>query len=497
MNETTTTGFLDRTLGRLRKGWRSIAGKSFDETVANLRPDLPDEDLDRLRAQMQACLETRGGEVTARANAAALGHAYLALNRAGRGRFLEVLARDFDIDRQAVDAAAVRMMSAEGEEARLEAERHLRKVLEAPRVRLLTLFNALPDGVKFLVDMRAELLPLARTDPALQALGRDLKRLLKTWFDVDFLELRRITWDSAPAALLEKLIAYEAVHAIESWDDLKNRLDSDRRCFAYFHPRMPDEPLIFVEVALVNGMAVNVQDLLNERAPVQDPASADTAIFYSISNAQKGLAGISFGNFLIKRVVASLSDEFKGLKVFATLSPVPGFRSWLMRRLSQEFGEDFSPEVMIDQMNRPGWPGWYEDEGAAQMLRDTFMNLCARYLAEEKRPEGDAGTGPLKALDAVAHFHLTNGARIERLNWMGDRSQKGIEQSAGIMVNYLYEFSEIEHNTEAYTSAGTVAVSLAVKSLLKRNVRNPGDLFRSIKENWPKTPDMPPDGIDR
>jgi len=183
--------------------------------------------------------------------------------------------------------------------------------------------------------MRADLLALKSSDSAIRGLEQELQSLLTTWFDVDFLELRQITWDNASAALLEKLIAYEAVHAIDGWDDLKKRLDSDRRCFAYFHPRMPHEPLIFVEVALVNGLADNIQALLDENAPVQDPGTTDTAIFYSISNAQKGLAGISFGHFLIKRVAATLNAEFKGLKTFATLSPVPGFMAWLDKKLAE------------------------------------------------------------------------------------------------------------------------------------------------------------------
>ena len=206
---------------------------------------------------------------------------------------------------------------------------------------MLTQFNALPEGVKFLVDMRAELMTMARRDPVLAGLELDLKALLASWFDIGFLELTRITWD-APAALLEKLIVYEAVHEIRSWTDLKNRLEADRRCFAYFHPRMPEEPLIFVEVALVQGMSDNVQSLLDEARRSAIRSTADTAIFYSISNCQRGLAGISFGDFLIKRVVDSLAAELPHVKTYATLSPIPGFRAWLDQRLIEE-GADCSP----------------------------------------------------------------------------------------------------------------------------------------------------------
>ncbi len=221
--------------------------------------------------------------------------------------------------------------------------------------------------MKFLVDMRAELMKLAHHDEALGALDRDLRNLLANWFDVGFLEMRRITWD-APAALLEKLIVYEAVHEIRGWTDLKNRLEADRRCFAYFHPRMPDEPLIFVEVALVQGMADNVQSLLDETAPVGDPATADTAIFYSISNCQRGLSGISFGDFLIKRVVDRLAAELPHLTRYATLSPLPGFRAWLDARAGRRRATIFSPPA--ERRALEALPGTSEERALTGLLRD-------------------------------------------------------------------------------------------------------------------------------
>ncbi len=338
---------------------------------------------------------------------------------------------------------------------------------------MLTQFNSLPEGIKFLVDLRAELLPLARKDPKLASLEDDLKMLLTTWFDIDFLELRRITWDTASGALLEKLIAYEAVHPIESWDDLKNRLDYDRRYFAYFHPRMRDEPLIFVEVALVNGIADNVQSLLDPKAPVQNPANADTAIFYSISNAQRGLVGISFGNFLIKRVVDQLSHEFPNLKSFATLSPIPGFRRWLMATITKGDAGLLLPSehkainALAGSRGAKGWlktmlsaPDGWGKEQVSKVLRPLLTRLCARYLVNEKRDDG-------MALDPVANFHLSNGARVERINWMADRSRKGAEQSFGLMVNYLYDVAKIEANHEAYRTSGRIATSSSIKGLLK------------------------------
>ena len=458
---------------RLKGLWRGIAGADRAGLLPVLSPHLVESDLDTLRAQMRACLAATGGEVSARARAAGLGRAYLSLSAAGRARFLRLLATEFGPERAAVDQAA-RALAAAGNDdtARARAEIALRSALEPPRLRLLTQFNALPEGVKFLVDLRAELMGLARDDPTLAALEADLKGLLTSWFDVGFLALERITWHS-PAAVLEKIMVYEAVHAIQGWHDLKNRLDSDRRLYAFFHPRMPDEPLIFVEVALVHELAGNVQDLLDTGAPVGDVETADTAIFYSINNAQRGLAGISFGNFLIKRVVDDLSREFKQIKTFATLSPVPGLRKWLAERLTQ--GEpgllNAAEHAALTRLSGGlGAKGslktlladgdWLGEARLAETLEGPVLRLAARYLAREKRPGG-------QALDPVAHFHLSNGARIERLNWMADLSANGLGQSAGVMVNYLYDLDDIEANHEAYSASGKVALSNRVRALLK------------------------------
>jgi malonyl-CoA decarboxylase len=470
---TERTGFLDtvldRTLNNLRTAWRDIAESARSAIGAPFRPELSGDDSERLREQMRNCLEGRGGEVSARARAAELGRTYLALNATGRARFLRVLAESFDIDRATVDAACIALAGAP-DSARRRAERALRQTLEAPRIKLLTQFNALPEGVKFLVDMRAELLALSRDDAVLASLEQDLKSLLAGWFDIGFLELRRITWE-ASAALLEKLIVYEAVHEIRGWTDLKNRLEADRRCFAFFHPRMPDEPLIFVEVALTRGIADSIHPLLDENAPISDPANADTAIFYSISNCQKGLAGISFGNFLIKRVVDSLAAELPRLKTFATLSPSPGFRPWLDEHLAAD--EDAmltsAEERAIRTLPGPpaegglraalAMPGWHDDEAVLRVLREPLLRLCARYLMLEKTATG-------RVRDPVAHFHLSNGARLERLNWAADLSPKGLQQSAGMMINYLYRLSEIEANHETYTDEGRVSASPQLRALL-------------------------------
>ena len=467
MNEQTAS-LLDRTLSRFRRTWR-VAG-ARREVLRDVAPELPSGDVARLRQQIDACLDGRGGEVAARARAAELGEAYCRLNAIGRRRFLELLARDYDLDRDAVDTAIVKRQAAFDEPARQVAEAELRQALVAPRVRLLTQFNSLNQGVKFLVDMRSELIEIA-SEPALQALDRDFQSLLVAWFDIGFLDLARITWQT-PAALLEKLIEYEAVHQIRSWDDLKNRLDSDRRCYGFFHPRMPDEPLIFVEVALVSGMAGNIQQLLDEYAPAENPLSADTAIFYSISNCQRGLAGVGFGDFLIKRVVDDLARDLPNLKAFATLSPIPDFGFWLEERLVAG-DEDLLLEAEVRALKSIArsdsatgalkallaHTDWYLDGAIIATLKPILLRLCSRYLLGERQGR--------RVRDRVAHFHLTNGARIERVNWLADVSERGLAQSAGMMVNYRYKLDEIEKNHHSYTVDGNVTAAADVRRLAK------------------------------
>jgi malonyl-CoA decarboxylase len=414
--------------------WRSLWSDVSEALGAGPRRKLAARPTDAKtsRGRIAECLSGRGGEVSARARTAALGHDYLCLSTAEQDGFLKILADEFGPDPAVVDEAMAAVAKAVKPEERIAAEQRLRESLESPRLRLLTQFNTLPDGVKFLVSMRARLLEIAGRDPGLKALEHDLKGLLIAWFDVGFLELQRITWRS-PALVLEKIMTYEAVHAIRSWDDLKNRLDSDRRLYAFFHPRMADEPLIFLEVALVRGMTGNIQELLDEHAPLQDPKKADCAIFYSISNAQRGLSGVSFGNFLIKRVVDDLSRDFPNLKTFATLSPMPGFRAWLEKQ---------------NHIN-----------GAGEPSATALTRLAARYLTERR-------SGGRRVIDPVAHFHLSNGARIERLNPTGDRSENGQRQSCGMMVNYRYKLADIEANHEAYAGHGKVATAKPIKALL-------------------------------
>jgi len=438
---------LARTIARLRDRWREIAESAQNVLVRQPQSDLSRRDLVRVREEIQACIEGRGGDVSSRARAAALGQTYLSLAEPGRRQFLSLLASENVLDAESVsDKLRTLIVPGEGYESDL---RDLRAALEPPALQVFRQFNSLPEGIKFLVDLRADLIRFRATDPALGQLERDLRLLLSSWFDIGFLDLQRITWN-ASAALLEKLANYEAVHEVRNWRDLKNRLDTDRRCYAYFHTLMPDEPLIFIEIALVNEMSGAIEPLLDTTAPLGNPNHATTAIFYSISNCQAGLAGISFGNALIKRVVHDLAHEFPGLKTFATLSPIPGFVAWLKAREAAE-----TPlETILAKRT------WSRDPSVANAVKDPLLKLCAHYLVEETRPGGGAS-------DPVAHFHLSNGARIERLDWLGDRSSRGLRMSAGIMVNYVYRLDQIDENHENYTTSGKISYSPAIKALLR------------------------------
>lgn len=299
---------------------------------------------------------------------------------------------------------------------------------EPPRQELFRRLNQVPGATKALVEMRADLLRLGRGDPALEALDLDFRHLFASWFNRGFLVLRPITWES-PAHILEKIIAYEAVHAIDSWDDLRRRLEpEDRRCFAFFHPAMPDDPLIFVEVALTTGLPGSVQQLLAEDRPPMPAEEADTACFYSISNCQAGLASISFGNSLIKQVAADLSQALPGLETFVTLSPIPGFAAWL------------------------------KAEGIAPEGEDQLRPLAAHYLTRAKREDG-------MPLDPVARFHLGNGAQVHRLHAEADLSKNGQRQSHGVMVNYLYDLARVAQNHERFSSAKEVTASSDIRAL--------------------------------
>jgi malonyl-CoA decarboxylase len=449
--------------------WLTSVGRAKE------RQPMSGAELKLARTTFRDCLEGKGGEASARRRVETLVSLYRSLNDDGRSRLLGLLAEEFGPEELAVNGAIQAYLDAGPGPSRRQAESQLRLALGSPRIRILKQFNLLHDGVKFLVDLRADVIRNLRARPGLAVLDEELSSLFSSWFDIGNLELKRISW-SSPAMLLEKLIAYEAVHEIQSWRDLRNRLDSDRRCYAFFHPRMPDEPLIFVEIALVKDMADNIHHLLDEEAPAFDPDAAQAAIFYSISNTQVGLKGVSFGGFLIKRVVEELLAEFPKLKIFATLSPVPGFRKWLDRRVAAKdptlFGRHEREKLCheadakdpCDALGQLMLRGFVAEAQPPESVRSTLMHLCARYLAEEKEGEGDAA----RPLDPVARFHLGNGARLERINWLADTSPRGVKQAGGLMVNYLYKLDDIEENHEAFAREGRVAMSDGVKRLLRK-----------------------------
>jgi malonyl-CoA decarboxylase len=460
-------GLMSRGLSKMRELMAQASFKKAEPT---------EKTLERVRLQLHECAQGRGGEVSTRQRAAKLAQTYLGLDDAGQHAFLRLIALEFGPQPERVAQAHTAYQAAVGTDGQWDAEADLRAAMRSSRLRILTQFASIDQGVKFLVDMRADLLRFQLTDPVLKPLDRELQARLAAWFDVGFLELSRITWQS-PAALLEKLVQYEAVHAIRSWSDLKNRLDSDRRCYGFFHPRMPLEPLIFVEVALVAGLADNVQALLDEQAPVADSRKASTAVFYSISNTQTGLRGISFGNFLIKRVVADLQRDFPHLNTFATLSPMPGLVRWAqknpeawlasfgpadIKRLAAAgvAGGVEHPLVQALLTGNEGQGAWPTDAAVVQALREPLLKFAAFYLLHARRGDGPA--------DPVARFHLGNGARVEQLNWLADTSDKGLAQSWGMMVNYLYDPDRIEANLESYESEGRIDAAAAIKRMAKR-----------------------------
>ncbi len=421
--------------------------------------------LRRVLDELRAIIDPQISEVEGGRRAKVLLERYRRATVARRRDMWLLMSEMFTADPEKVKSAQAKYAAAVGTPDEAAAEVQYRRATVSPRRRLLQRFSVLPEGIRFLVDLRAEMQPYLKQDRRLQALDVETEYMFSTWFDVGFLELRRISWDS-PASLVEKLIKYEAVHDIRSWDDVKNRLDSDRRCYGFFHPRLPGEPLIFVEVALIDTMADSITPLLDEKAAAADLDKATTAIFYSISNTQQGLRGVSFGDSLIKRVVETLSAEFPRLKHFATLSPIPGLRSWLAVNAERMLA--LTPEKELAELGRavgfePPRPQHVLQalEGVASLdarapLRRWLLHCAAHYLGRELS-EG-------KPADPVARFHLGNGARVERLNWMGDPSAKGLKQSYGLMVNYVYDLKRLDRQ-RSQLAEGKIAISGAVEDL--------------------------------
>ncbi|NQX88126.1 MAG: malonyl-CoA decarboxylase family protein [Halioglobus sp.] len=387
-------------------------------------------------------LEHRG-EASGLALASAISDGYQHLPASQRGRFFLCLAREFDVDRDAVLEAA----ESYREEDSLEHLQAIVEAVEAPRQKLFRRINMAPAGTRTLVAMRGHLLEELTCNEALRCVEADLKSLFFSWFNKGFLQLRRIDW-SSPAHILEKIIQYEAVHEINGWDDLRSRLRDDRRCFAFFHPALDDEPLVFVEIALTATIPNALEPLLAQDREVSPSNDANTVVFYSISNCHPGLVGISFGYFLIKAVIDALRQEMPQLGAYATLSPVPGFRRWLQDTDLR----DLLSKEMVDRVREP------VNRVVDADVYDALVRLCAHYLVHVK-----SGRFPR---DGVARFHLGNGALLHGLHGGADLSKKGLEQSAGIMVNYVYDLAQIEENHEAYMDEGKIALSKGISRLL-------------------------------
>ena len=409
-----------------------------------------------LQTLCEMLLSSRG-EASGMALAAEILDRWGALESDGAQTFLHMLHEKFGADTTILDQAIENYRTDKGSAAIIA----LHKAAEPRRQELLRRLNHAPNGTAKLVRMRQQLLASKDQSDGYHALDADFTHLFSSWFNRGFLTLRPIDW-STPAYILEKIIKYEAVHEIAGWEELRRRLaPADRRCFAFFHPRLADEPLVFVEVALTRSVPSAIGDVLDEGRQQITADEATTAVFYSISNCQDGLRGISFGNFLIKQVVDDLRRDLPGLKNFVTLSPVPGFARWLAK-VRTSATHQFLPEAVRETLTLLDDPNWPDNEHAATEVERVLLPLAARYFLIERTPEG-------RPVDSVARFHLGNGARLERLNFLGDRSAKALQQAQGMMVNYLYKLDDIVANHEALAQRGEVIASPAVRNLLNQN----------------------------
>ena len=368
---------------------------------------------------------------------------YRTMGPEARAEFFTSLALHFSPDPESVGVA--------GEAYRLDTSpknlARLREVAEPPRQELFRRLNTAPGATATLVELRGQIFAGLAKNPQWEPVADDLGHLFTSWFNRGFLVMRQISWTS-PASVLEKVIRYEAVHQIHGFGDLRRRLAADRRCYAFFHPALPDEPIIFIQAALTRGMSAKVQALLDLNAAVLDPKAADSAIFYSITNCLDGLRGVPFGSFLIKQVVDDLRASLPNLRHFATLSPVPGFAAWLKKH--PRYGE-FSGALANEN--------WLQEPALAAGLSEKLIPLCVQYLVRARN-----GREPK---DAVARFHLRNGAELERINWLGDVSAAGMQRSFGIMVNYVYRLADIERNHERYTGDFKIAAAPSIRAIVR------------------------------
>jgi malonyl-CoA decarboxylase len=432
----------------------SVAEQGRQLLPRSLRGSGPDNGI----TELANALSSNRGEASGVAIASELLRRYRGLSPAARLDFLKFLARTMQPDPAEVTRAAKSYIA--GPET--NTLRALQRAVESPRIEFFRRLNLAPGATAEIVKMRSDL--LATGDPSLGALDSDLRHLLASWFNRGFLMLRRIDWHT-PATILDKIIAYEAVHEIQGWDDLRRRLDpNDRSCFAFFHPSLVDEPLIFVEVALTNDIPAAIDEVLEAPKNGEGPGNPTTAAFYSISNCQEGLRGISFGNFLIKQVVEELVKERPSLRTFVTLSPVPNFADWLDAALASNDNGRLVGAEERERLAVLADPDWASSEAVAEGLRPLLLRLAANYFLTERAGDG-------RPLDPVARFHLGNGARLERINWLGDTSPKGLKAAHGLMVNYRYELRDIERNHEAYANDGFVTASRQVHASLKQRAK--------------------------
>ncbi|MBV9511696.1 MAG: malonyl-CoA decarboxylase family protein [Caulobacteraceae bacterium] len=451
MTATTGTALVPWSPTAAKHGWLPGVAGLLRRTADRLRRwDMPQPPAQP--ALLVDLLAAEGDDAAAAFKAGQVLAAYAAADEAGRGAFFEALL-GHGPDRALLRRAALDF-ARDPSDAQLS---RLQALADPPRQGLIRRLNAAPGGTAALVAMRADLLRRLRARPELGLVDADFAHVFTSWFNRGFLELRRITW-ATQAAVLEKLIRYEAVHAIGGWDDLRRRLDPpDRRCFAFFHPQLPEEPLIFVEVALTREVPAAIGPILAEGCRPVAGRDATAAVFYSISNCQAGLKGIAFGNLLIKQTVLELKAELPGLKQFCTLSPVPGFLRWLRRELDAGQGKTALAAADLAVLALLGAEGALECETVAA-VQEPLARACARYLVGGRGRDG-------KPLDPVARFHLGNGARLERVNAGADLSPHGLGQSAGVMVNYLYDPAEIGRHRDAFAAGGAVAASRRVRSL--------------------------------
>jgi malonyl-CoA decarboxylase len=397
------------------------------------------------------------GEASGVARAREILTHYAELTTGPRIAFFEALAHRFGPDQARIQSAVAAWQAHPSEETVAE----LHAASEPRRQELIRRLNLAPGGTAALVAMREQLMDALVHRGDLEAVDADFVHLFSSWFNRGFLVLRRIDW-SMPAIVLEKIIRYEAVHEIRDWEDLRRRIDPpDRRCYAFFHPALVDEPLIFVEVALSDGIPAAIAPILAIKRQILPPERATTAAFYSISNCQRGLSGVTFGHFLIKQVVEEISREMPRLATFVTLSPVPGFAKWLAAERAAESSAALSAEdrASLSALDRIDWA---REEETAERLREPLLRAGASYLIAARTRRG-------APIDPVARFHLGNGARLEQIDWLADTSAKGLAQAHGLMVNYLYDLDHIEQNHEAFAEGRTIAASNAVKRLARHS----------------------------